>query len=837
MSDAQNFSSPEGHITAAETAHLVGMLNARRYADSESDARGLLSKYPNCGFTWKALGVSLWMQGKDARPVFHKVTTLHPNDAEAHSNLGHVLLEFDQLDQAVQSCRRALELNPQLAEAHCNLGNALRRLGQVGEAITSYRAALQLQPHLASAHNNLGTALQATGHLDEAVASYRSALTAKPDFAEAHSNLGNALRAQGQFAEAVTSFRRALTIRPAFPEAHSNLGNAFLALNQQHDAVASYRKALELNPGYAEAHNNLGNALLSIGKLDDAVLSCLRALQINPKFSEAYNNLGNTYRRLGQLDDAVGGYQQALAIKPEYAEAHNNLGNVLLQLWRVEEAVASYRHSLQIKPGYAEAHNNLAIALLHLWQVDEAMASCRRALEIRPDYAEAHNTLGNALEEISELHQAESSFRRAVALQPTFAEAHSNLGFALRRLRRPDEAEWSARRALEINPQLIDAYALLAELSADSGDFVKAEHLLRQASSLEPNAPTPLASLSGMHKMTHDDAGWLANVRRVLAQPLSPRHEAGLRYALGKYFDDAGEYDEAFANYRRANDLVKRHGPKYDGPAETHGIDRAIETYNEGWVNRPRNSTRASSRAVFIVGTPRSGTTLAEQILASHPSVFGAGEQVFWCAKGMAIRPSSLETDLCDASIRNMAEEYLQLLERLSADALRVIDKLSANYLNLGLIHAALPEARIIHMRRDPLDSCLSIYFHPFSIAHNYANDLGDLAHYYSKYARVMAHWRSILPREVLLEVPYEALVSDQEQWSRRMIDFIGLPWDARCMDYHATKRPVIIINSRWQVRQRISRVSMERWRNYEKFITPLRPLAELDRATPTPSS
>jgi hypothetical protein len=220
---------------------------------------------------------------------------------------------------------------------------------------------------------------------------------------------------------------------------------------------------------------------------------------------------------------------------------------------------------------------------------------------------------------------------------------------------------------------------------------------------------------------------------------------------------------------------------------------------------------------VLIVGMPRSGTTLAEQILASHPQVQGAGELPFWnAAAGRWIAPPSGESTL-----RQFAEDYLAVLDEASPDAPRVVDKMPANFMFLGLIHAALPRARIIHLTRNPIDTCLSIYFQNFGTVHAYANDLDDLAHYYGQYLRVMDHWRRVLPTGVLLDVPYEALVENPEHWSRAMIEHIALPWHARCLEFHATARMVSTF-SKWQVRQPIHRASVARWRHYEKFLGPL---------------
>jgi hypothetical protein len=223
---------------------------------------------------------------------------------------------------------------------------------------------------------------------------------------------------------------------------------------------------------------------------------------------------------------------------------------------------------------------------------------------------------------------------------------------------------------------------------------------------------------------------------------------------------------------------------------------------------------------------PRSGTSLAEQILASHPAVYGAGELTYWKMASLEVGAAALEGEADSGVPGSLAQEYLRQLSGLSPDAARVIDKMPGNFAHLGMIHAALPHARIIHMSRDPIDTCLSIYFQNFHIAHAYANDLDDLAHYYDQYRRLMDHWRSILPPQTLLEVPYEALVEDQEGWSRKMIEFVGLPWDAACIDFHRTERNVSTF-SKWQVRQKINRSSVERWRNYAPFIGPLLRLSE----------
>jgi len=633
-----------------------------------------------------------------------------------------------------------------------------------------------------------------------------------------------AMISAGRYAELESSARE-LTIR------HPDSGVAWKALGvslqlQHKDALPALQRAAAILPSDAEAHGNLGIALLEVGRLDDAVASFRRALEIRPDYADVHNNLGNALRSLGRLDDAVACYERSLQSNPDQADVHNNLGNALLSLGRADEAAASYRRALELEPAYAAVHNNLGHALLARGRLAEAMASCHRALEIKPDFAEAHNNLGNVLLNIGRLDDAEASYRRALEIKPDFADAHSNLGIALRLQGRTAQAEASCRRALELNPALAPAITVLADAQADKGQFAAAEDLYRRAIAIEPDLAEAWAGIAYLRKMTGDDAPWLAEAQRIVAKNPAPRKEVLLRYAIGKYFDDVKDFDQAFLHYQRANELTKLHRIKHDRQQLTQFIDELIQSYGREWVDQARIHGAASARPVFIVGVPRSGTSLAEQILASHPAVFGAGELTIWNIASATYQSTAPRGEVIASILSKLSTDYLRLLEEFSADALRVVDKMPTNFMFLGLIHAALPNARIIHMRRNPIDTCLSIYFQDLSAILSCANDLGDLAHYYAEYVRVMKHWHSILPAGAILDVPYEGLVDDQEAWSRKMLEFVGLPWDPKCLDFHQSSRSVVTA-SKWQVRQKISQSSVERWRNYAKHVGPLLTLLE----------
>lgn len=608
----------------------------------------------------------------------------------------------------------------------------------------------------------------------------------------------DALQARGRHGESVPLYQQALEIDPRTVEAHNNLGNAFLKLGEPGQAAACYRRALEIRPKEADIHCNLGNALRQQGRLEEVIACSRRALELNPRLSMAHNNLGLALAGLGERDQAVTSYRQALALNPRYVEALDNLGNVLRDLGQRREALEIYRQAVELNPRRPEAHCNV----------------------------------GNAFFEMRKLEEAAMAFRQALALRAEFAPAHLGLALTLRQQRRPAEAEEACQAALRFDPNGVDALAhtssglaLLGELRADRGQFEDAEKLFRRALEIDPTSSSAHASIATHRRMTREDTRWLRDAEALLANQLPLRQEVGLRYALGKYFDDLGEYDRAFEQYRCANELTKRQGLRYDRAKLTARVDQILRDFDAAQRSTQERAS-LSEIPVFIVGMPRSGTSLTEQILASHPHVFGAGEIPFWNTAYESYRSAERQDGRAAIRLADLARDYLAQLASINATSPRVVDKMPANFMYAGLIHIAFPRARIIHMRRHPLDTCLSIYFQNFFNIGPYTNDLDDLAHYYGEYVRLTNHWRAVLPRTAWLDVPYEELIADQEQWTRRMLDFVGLGWDPRCLEFHNTDR-VVITASKWQVRQKMTTTSAGRWRGYEKHVAPLRHLVD----------
>ena len=502
-------------------------------------------------------------------------------------------------------------------------------------------------------------------------------------------------------------------------------------------------------------------------------------------------------------------------------------GNEALARRDYADALDCFQELVTLDPRDAVARNSLGVTLAELARYQEAEHELRRAIGIRPSYPEVHHNLGNVLLSMGRHNESEDPLRRALKLKPSYVDARITLAMVLTLLGRVREARDCYEKALRLAPRNTHAQVGLGQVEALEGRFPEAEAVYRRALEAEPDASYALASLAWTRKMTPADATWLERAEKVAAGKLTPVDEATLRFAMGKYCDDVGDYARAFRNYQRANELHKLRAEPYDREMRARFVDDLIRVHTPEALAQARAGAADSARPVLVVGMPRSGTSLVEQILASHPAARGAGELNFWTIV-MRKHESTVRREILPEPLRrHLAQDYLRVLAGHSPDAARVIDKMPVNSDYLGVIHSILPNARVIYLRRDPIDTCLSCYFQQFPPSLNFSMDLSDLAHYYREHQRLVAHWRRVLPPESFLDVPYAELTADQETWTRRILEFVGLPWNERCLDFHKTDR-VVTTASTWQVRQKIYRSSVERWRRYEKFIGPLRSLKDL---------
>ena len=502
-----------------------------------------------------------------------------------------------------------------------------------------------------------------------------------------------------------------------------------------------------------------------------------------------------------------------------------NRGNNSFDNGAYAAAAVLFQEAVDLDPSHAEAFNNLGASLTQLGRNEEAEECFRFAIEIKPDYPDPHSNLGNLLRLKSNLVGAETLLRRALKLRPNFVQARINLGLTLTLLGSLRDARACFAKVLKTAPRNVQALQGLGQITALEGRFEEADTLFRRIIEIEPKMPSAWAALAGTRKMTKADSEWFKSVQEIAKSGVHPLEQANLRFAMGKYCDDVDDFAEAFENFRQGNELLKTAAQSYDRKEHSRFNDAMIRAYSRDSIANLGVLGSTSAKPVFVLGMPRSGTSLAEQIIASHPSVYGAGELHFWAT--LIDKDKSLwQGVLSEAARPKVAEDYLRILDGLSVNASRVVDKAPVNSDFLGLIYSVFPNARVIYMQRDPIDTCLSCYFQQFLTGLNFTLDLSDLAHYYREHRRIISHWRAVLPRGFILDVPYEALVADHETWSRKMMEFIGLDWDPRCLEFHTNTRQVVTASA-WQVRQKIYKSSVARWRNYEKFIGPLKALGK----------
>lgn len=523
------------------------------------------------------------------------------------------------------------------------------------------------------------------------------------------------------------------------------------------------------------------------GRFAEAEACYRHALADRPDIVAARYNLGVVLHDQGKVDEAIAVYKEAIKINPDFEPAYSNLGHALKAQGRFEDAIGAFKQSLRLKPNHAETYFNISAVLYRLNKFEETVAACREALRIDPNYAEAYTSLGAALLRLGVPDEAIAALRKATALKPDFAAAHHSVGTALTQLGQLSEAAKSFEQAIALAPTNVyfrlSGYRLKRFLAGDP-------------------------RLAELEEMAKDSA----------SRPVSDQIE--LHFALGQAYDDIGFPAEAFRHWLSGNTL-KRQQIDYDEAATLAELDQVRSMYTSEFIQASQGAGHPSSLPIFIVGMPRSGSTLIEQILASHPQVFGAGE--------LHNLPAAVESALMDArrsadkkqNMRDIGARYIAAIERLAPGATRITDKMPQNFVFAGLIHLALPNATIIHTIRDPIDTCLSCFSIMFTAEQNFTYNLAELGRYYRHYQSLMAHWHRVLPPGRILDVRYEDVVADLEGQARRVVAHCGLDWDARCLAFYKTER-VVRTASATQVRQPIYQDAIGRWRRFEEFLSPL---------------
>ncbi|HUR40735.1 MAG TPA: sulfotransferase [Verrucomicrobiae bacterium] len=545
---------------------------------------------------------------------------------------------------------------------------------------------------------------------------------------------------------------------------------------------------------------------------------------------EAYRGLAAVAWQQKQGDTAIQLLRLAVQQQPEHVDAQADLALVLLTAGRAEESLPHWDQRLRLTPGDAMAWHNFGQALATAGRLDQAVPAFEQALTLTPQQAQTYETYARALTKAAVHDRAEAVWRRGLERFPKMEVMYHGLAGALFDQSLLRQCMEVFRAGVAALPESPDLHMGLGQLLDDLGDKAAAEVELRRALELRPGWAQPVeALLTLLRKDARDEDVELA--RRILDDPLrSPQDHANAGFGLGKTLDGRGDYDGAFAVWNKANAARRQQIGPFDRAGLTVRVDRNIAQFTRAFLEQRRTWGSDSNRPVFVLGMPRSGTTLVEQILASHPDAYGCGEltDLSRVSKAMQGRIGTIQpwpeaaAALTSAVTRAAADDYLgSVLKRYRTDAKRLVDKAPVNFFYIGLIALLFPKARIIWCRRDPRDIATSIYSENFGLTQKQATDLSDIGFFYKEHMRLMRHWSEVA-REQIYECRYEDLIADFEPQCRGLVEGgAGLPWDERCLRFHESDRAVLT-PSRWQVRSPIYKGALGRWKRYEKHLGPL---------------
>lgn len=777
--------------------------------------------------------IRLHEQGRwrEAERIYLALLGVNGNNYDVLVQLGLLRAQQGQHNAAVALLQHAIAQDPDTVDGHSSLGEVLVAMGRNEEAVAACDQALAIDSEDPITHYNRGTALQALDRHADAVAAYEQAIAIERAFPAAHYNLGAALQALGQLDAAMAAYAEAVALKPGYARAHASLAGIQAQLGHFETAVTGFQKALEIEPGNLISLLGLASAYTRLARHAEAIACFEQAVAAKPDDKRAHIGLAEIHSLLGQHEASIAAFDKALAAEPGNLASLLGCAVALEKLARHDEAIACLEQAATAEPNDPRAHVSLGDAMHRHGRHDDAIRHYARALPLLPDSGELLNNLGNALTALGRHEEAVARFQQAIALMPDAAKLHHNFATALEALQRTDEALVHYERALALQPNLVDAQLGIGNVLREFGRFDEAHHAFETAIRNVPGKVAAYYGIGVSKRFTADDPH-LAAMEAFAREPssLSDEDWIVLHFALAKAYEDLGQYERSFEHLLDGNRL-KRRQLAYDEANALGIMDRCRNVFTSEFLREKAGHGDPSRVPIFIVGMMRSGSTLVEQILASHPQVFGGGERPYFEKSlvatlqsiGSRYTPTYLDAIRTrdGAWIEPLASRYLDALTATAPAALRITDKLLGNFVNVGLIHLALPNARIIHTHRDPLDTCLSCFSKLFSAPIPFVYDLPELGRYYRSYERLMAHWRKVLPDGVMIDVRYEDVVADLEGHARRIIAHCGLEWDNACLAFHRTER-VVRTASLAQVRQPLYASSVGRAQPLRAMLHPL---------------
>jgi len=640
-----------------------------------------------------------------------------------------------------------------------------------------------------------GMTLHQQGELDCAARIYDEVLQISQDQPNALHLRALVQQQQGNPKLAIEMINQALRNAPYSGLMHYDLGIIYKETKQYDQAIKSFQTAIQLEPQLEIAVQMLGKTLIKSSRYEDAIIFFSGLLKQRPQEVSLYSQLGMAQKQFGQLIEAEATMKMSLQIACDNHQAYNELGAILWEQKKLKQAANAFETALELQPKNASAWSNLGAVLHELKKLSKAKTVLMQAVELYPTFAGAHFNLANVIRDSGDFEEAVVHYQLAIKYDSDSVDFRINYVTTLNNLGQFEESARQCREIIKRDPQYTSAYYALFTFNAE--------------------------------KVTEQEARKLDEL--LASSELSDRDKREAYFSLGKYFDKREQYDKAFSCFDTANRLDDRHG-KFEHQKLTEMVDGIIETFQQHSHKLSQLEGSSSRKPIFILGMPRSGSTLIDQILTSHSQVNGAGE--FAGIRTILehfLKPTqnnSLEyphtlVELTSEQLQKVSQEYLRLLEKHAGSAKFITDKMPNNAFHIGLINLMFPSATIIYTGRNPLDICLSCFFQNFSAFHDFSFDLRSTGKFHREHARLISFWRQLLPGKIQT-VEYEKLVENQEAETHRLVEEVcGLAWEEECLRFHQNKRAVNTA-SLWQVRQPMYQKSVSKWKKYAKHLEPL---------------
>ena len=740
-----------------------------------------------------------------AKSIYKSILEKYPNNTRAKENINRLnaiksetfgintsdqvsmkqlmdLYSKGEFRYLIKVTDRLLDANNNSFTLHNLRAMVFANLGKISDAKSNFQRSIEINPTHPDAYNNLGVLLQREGDYQGALLNYKKVTDFDDSYFQTHDNIGILLQVQGDYESAIKSHQRAIEIKPDYLEAYNNLGIAYQKVGKREKALSCYKKALAINSSDPRIYNNIGLIFQAESDIEKAKVNFETAIKLNPNFFEALNNLGYLFNEINNHESARLYLEKAISINPIYAEAYNNLGNSLTNLTRFDAAIDAFKKAIELRQDYTKAMNNLGNVFKDKGKLTEAINQYKNALRIDPKFVEVFSNLGVALKDQGNYDAAIENFEKAISLDPKFAKAMNNIGNAYMDIGKIDEALTNYKKAIEIDPNFAEAYHNLSKVVKFS------------------SCSSYIDKMCEVYK----------------SGKLVDRDKYHICFALGKAYGDIGEYEEAFS-YLREGNALRKSLLNYDISDDQVLFNQIKDNFKKIKKFPPISSNKKITvTPIFILGMPRSGTTLVEQIISCHSQVYGGGELELCNQQLWPLIKN--EQDMSKEILENFRAQYLDAIQGISNGKSFVTDKMPSNFRYIGLIKRALPEAIVIHVKRDPAAVCWSNYKISFSVRGlGYAYDLDDLVKYYQMYDDLMAFWGTHYD-ESLYQLDYERLTNDQVLETKKLINHIGLSWEETCLNPEYNRRSVSTASNQ-QIRQKIYKGSSNDWKKFEQFL------------------